>query len=296
MPPLKPPPLRPGDRVAVIAPSGPFDLPAFETGLALLRRRYHVTHAPDIFARARYLAGDDTRRARELQDALDDDAVGAIFCARGGYGAMRLLPRLVLGKAKPKHLVGFSDVTALHAWLLQSKRVCLHAPVLTQLGRQGSEVASGLYRWLEDPSPPAPWTGAACFVEGRAEGTLVGGNLSVLTRLLGTRFLPPLDGALLFLEDVGERPYRLDRMWTHLALAGVFERVRGLVLGTFTDCDDKDASALEVLRDLAKETGLPCAQGFSSGHSDPNHALALGIHARLDATSGTLTFLEGAVA
>jgi muramoyltetrapeptide carboxypeptidase len=135
------------------------------------------------------------------------------------------------------------------------------------------------------------------FFGGWAEGPLVGGNLSVLTRLLGTPFMPPLQGSVLLLEDVGERPYRLDRMWTHLQLAGVFQQVRGIALGTFTGCEEKDAdyTSTDVLRELAAATGLPCAAGFPIGHGDLNEPLPLGLRVRLDADSRTLTFLESAV-
>ncbi len=132
---------------------------------------------------------------------------------------------------------------------------------------------------------------------GVAEGTLVGGNFAMLTQLIGTPFLPPLDGAILLLEDVGERPYKLDRMWTHLELAGVFREVRGIALGTFTACEEKDAqyTSAEVLRDLAQATGLPCAAGFPIGHGDENEIVPLGARVRLDAGAKRLEFLEAPV-
>jgi muramoyltetrapeptide carboxypeptidase len=134
-------------------------------------------------------------------------------------------------------------------------------------------------------------------VGGTAAGPLLGGNLSVFTRLLGTPFMPALDGAILLLEDVGERPYRLDRMWTHLALAGVFRQISGIVLGSFTGCDERDESftSEDLLRELAVTTGLPCAAGFPIGHGDVNEPVPLGVRVRLDATARQLTFLEPAV-
>jgi muramoyltetrapeptide carboxypeptidase len=134
-------------------------------------------------------------------------------------------------------------------------------------------------------------------VAGVVEGPLLGGSLSVLTRLLGTPYLPALDGAILLLEDRGERPYRLDRMWTHLALAGVFARVRGIALGDFGGCEEPGAaySSADVLRDLAAATALPCAAGFPVGHGDANEPVPLGARVRLDAGARSLTFLEAAV-
>ncbi|AGC43449.1 LD-carboxypeptidase family protein [Myxococcus stipitatus DSM 14675] len=294
---LKPLPLRPRDTVHVVAPAGPFDRPTFEAGLALIAERYTPTHRPDLFAAHRYLAGDDSRRAEELAHALTDTSARATFCARGGYGSARLLPHLPLADAAPSLFTGFSDLTSVHGALQALGRVSIHGPVLTQLGKQPPEVREYFFRLLESPEAPPPLTGSATYVPGSAEGHLVGGNLSVLACLLGTPYLPPLDGAVLLLEDVTERPYRLDRMWTQLRLAGVFSRVRGIVLGDFTSCEERDAaySSADVLLDLAREEGLPCAAGFPIGHGTLNYPVALGTQVRLDADSARLTFLEGAV-
>jgi muramoyltetrapeptide carboxypeptidase len=289
--------LRPRDTVHVVAPAGPFDRPTFEAGLALIAQRYSPQYDSSLFESHRYLAGDDRRRRDELSRALLDSRSRALFCARGGYGVMRLLPDLPLADMASTMLVGFSDLTALHLALQARGRVSLHGPVITQLGKQSSDVQERLFRLLESPEPPPPLTGSATYVPGTAEGPLLGGNLSLVTRLLGTPFMPSLDGAILLLEDVGERPYRLDRMWTHLRLAGVFERVRGIVLGDFNECEEKNASytAADVLRSLAEETGLPCAAGFPIGHAAINQPVPLGTAVRLDATEARLTFLEGAV-
>jgi muramoyltetrapeptide carboxypeptidase len=281
-----------------VAPAGPFDRAGFDAGLALVSGRYRVLHRPDLFSAHRYLAGDDARRGEELSAALLDRDARAIFCARGGYGAMRLLPTLPLADAAPSALVGFSDITALHLALQARGHVTLHAPVLTQLGKQPPEVVTRLFELLESPLPPAPLTGTQCFVPGTAEGVLLGGNLSVLTRLLGTPYLPSFDGCVLLLEDVGEKPYRLDRMWTHLRLAGVLSRIRGIVLGDFNACEEKDPvgyGSQDVLRALAEESGVPCAAGFRIGHADVNYPVALGTRVRLEADAARLTFLEGAV-
>lgn len=290
------PRLSPGDTVSVVAPSGPFDREGFEKGLARLAARYQPKVPPDLFERHRYLAGTDARRLHELQHALDDRGSKAVFTARGGYGAMRLLPSLRLGSDVP--LIGFSDVTAVHALAQREGLRSVHAPVLTQLATQSDEVVARLWSLLESPAAPPPFTGLTTYRAGLAEGPLLGGNLSVLTRLLGTPYLPSLEGAVLLLEDVGERPYRLDRMWTHLALAGVFKQVKGIALGEFTGCEEKDApyGSAEVLRSLAEETGLPCAAGLPIGHGQVNVAVPLGARVRLDAGAGTLTFLEGLVA
>jgi muramoyltetrapeptide carboxypeptidase len=290
------PVLRPGDPVLAIAPAGPFDRASFEAGLEIIARRYQVRYDPGVLTRHRYLAGTDERRLTELASALRDTGARAIFCARGGYGMMRLLPKLRDVAIAPKPVVGFSDITALHQLLQRQQLVSIHGPVLTQLSRLDARTHTRLFQLLESEAAAADLTGELTYVGGVAEGPLVGGNLSVLTRLLGTPFLAPLDGAILLLEDIGERPYRLDRMWTHLALAGVFRQVRGIVLGELTGCEEKDAdySSADVLRELALETGLPCAAGFPIGHGAHNQPVPLGVRVRLDAAARRLTFLESA--
>jgi muramoyltetrapeptide carboxypeptidase len=295
---VRPRALRPGARVAVVAPAGPFDRESFEVGLGVLAERYEPVLDAGLFARTRYLAGDDGRRLAELDAALADESIAAVFAARGGYGSLRLLSKLRVAGLIPKPVVGFSDITALHLALQAAGWVSVHGPVVTQLGTQPREVVERLFGLLESPTAPAaPLTGVG-LVPGTAEGPLLGGNLSLLTRLLGTPYLPPLDGAILLIEDVGERPYRLDRMWAHLRLAGVFDRVHGLALGSFTDCEEpgEDYTSAEVLTTLAAEVGLPCLAGLPIGHGAVNAPVPLGVRVHLDAGAGRLAFLEAAVA
>jgi len=293
------PALNRGDRVAVIAPASAFERGAFESGLAMIGERYRIEHGPGIFERHRYLAGSDARRLDELTAALGDDAIRAVFCARGGYGATRLLKHLaaIAPPGAPKALIGFSDITALHLWLQAHGRLSIHGPVLTQLGRLPAATAERLFALLETATPAAPLQGSDTYVRGVVEGRLLGGNLSVFSRLLSTAFMPALEGAVLLLEDQGERPYRLDRIWTHLELAGVFARVRGIALGSFTGCEEPhaDYTSAEVLRELAVATGLPCAAGFPIGHGELNEPVPLGVRVRLDASAASLNFLESAV-
>jgi muramoyltetrapeptide carboxypeptidase len=294
-----PPALQPADPVGVIAPASGFERASFETGLALLAARYRPVAGAALFERHRYLAGTDARRRADLLQALGDPQLRAVFCARGGYGATRLLARLagVAPPGDPKLLVGFSDITALHLWLQANGRISIHGPVLTQLARLPASTAERLFALLESTRPAPPLQAEATYVGGRAEGALIGGNLSVLSRVLGTSFMPDLDGSVLLLEDQGERPYRLDRMWTHLEIAGVFRRVRGIALGTFTACEEAgaDYGSADVLRELAQTTGLPCAAGFPIGHGDVNEPVPLGVRVRLDADARRLEFLEPAV-
>ena len=298
----KPRRLAPGDRIAVVAPAGPLDRDSFEAGLQILGKRYDVAWDASLLSRTRYLAGDDGRRAGELAAALADPGVRGVVAARGGYGSMRVLPRVWPGvnggkEVAAKMLVGFSDITALHAALQASGHVSVHGPVVTQLATQPASIVERFFAILEDAgTPPAPVAGTP-MVGGVVEGPLLGGNLSLVTRLLGTPWLPDLTGTVLLLEDVGERPYRIDRMWTHLRLAGVFDRVMGLALGDFTDCEDPDGgfTLRDVLYDLVGETRLPCVGFLPIGHDAINVPVALGTRVRLDGGAGTLSFLEPAV-
>jgi muramoyltetrapeptide carboxypeptidase len=274
------------------------DASALQAGVAVLSRHYKVVFDETVHSTHRYLAGDDERRLSELNRAFTDPEVRAIFCARGGYGATRLLSRLRVDSLPHKALVGFSDITALHALMQRAHRVSIHGPVATQLGRMEQGMVDRLFDVLEHSRPPEPLAGARPLMPGLADGPLLGGNLSVFSHLLGTPYLPPLDGAVLCLEDVGERPYRLDRLWTHLRLAGVFDRIAGIALGAFASCDEQNASYTgdDVLGELARETGKPCAIGFPVGHRDRNAAVPFGVRVRLDAGAGRLEFLEAAVA
>jgi muramoyltetrapeptide carboxypeptidase len=292
------PALRPGDPVTVIAPASGFDRASFEAGSSRLAARYQLSWGDGLFERHRYLAGSDARRLAELTGAFADGSSRAVLCARGGYGATRLLGSLLgVAAGRPKPLVGFSDITALHLWLQCQGLISIHGPVITQLGRLPEHTAQRLFSLLESTTPAAALQGGDCYVAGAAEGPLIGGNLSVFSRVLGTPFMPPLDGAVLLLEDQGERPYRIDRMWTHLKLAGVFSRVRGIALGEFLGCEESGApySSAQLLKELAQDVGLPCAAGFPIGHGDANEPVALGACVHLDADAARLNFLEAAV-
>jgi len=286
------PALSRGDAVAVVAPSGPFDEGLFQRGLQLLAERYQVRPGAHLRASRRYLAGEDAERGADLQAAWDDPEVRAVFAARGGYGFARLLPSLRW--APDRTLVGFSDVTAGHLAVQARGFRSLHAPVLTQLGAQPEAVVARLFDALEG-RPLAPLEAARTVVPGTVEGPLLGGNLMVLTSLVGTGRLPSFAGAVLLLEDVGERPYRLDRLWTQCRQAGLFQGLRGVALGDFTDCEERGAAytCAEVLDELAQALGVPCAAGFPVGHGAVNQPVPLGARVRLDAGARRLDFLEG---
>ena len=292
---LLPPPLRRGDPVRVIAPASPFDPDLLARGLEVLSGRLGLRPRlrADVTARRAYLAGDDARRLEEWREAVADPDARAIFCARGGYGTMRLLAAIdpAALAAHPKLLVGFSDVTALHAVLNRAGIATVHGPVVTQLGRAPEDALVHLEALLAGTAPrvgawdvPAPGAGLVAsrvVRSGRASGPLLGGSLAILAHLQGTPFAPRLDGAILFLEDVGEKPYRIDRYLTQLRLAGALEGIAGLAVGQLTACDDGGVLAADVVRETALALGVPAVEGLPAGHEDANFALPLGARATL---------------
>lgn len=275
--------------VRVVAPSGPFDPDLFDRGVAILRERFglEVRMRADVRSVCGYLAGEDSRRVEEWQEAATDHEARAIWAARGGYGAMRLLHRIELARLlhPPKWVVGFSDITALHAALNGAGLVTCHGPVVTQLPRVTPEVLDHLAALLfgerhEAAGPgPAPGTGVAgtgVIRAGSASGALLGGSLTLLAHLCGTPFLPRLRGAVLLFEDVGEKPYRLDRYLTQLRLSGALDGVRGVCVGHLTDCDDAGVSGAATVRELVRALGVPAIEGVAVGHEDRNLPVPLG--------------------
>lgn len=279
----------------MIAPASPFDPAAFDAGLAVLRDRLGLRPRlrADIASRERYLAGSDGRRADEWKEAVADVEAKAIFCARGGYGAMRILPAIDPRPLleRPKLFVGFSDDAAIHAALNRAGLVTVHGPVVTQLGRLPAEPLEHLRALLfggagrpsadGPPAPGAGLVGTATIRAGRATGPLLGGTLTILSHLVGTPYLPPFDGAILFLEEVGEKPYRVDRYLTQLRLSGLLDRVAAIAIGLVTGCDDGEVRGLDVLREAALDLGVPAIEGLEAGHEDRNFALPLGARATL---------------
>jgi muramoyltetrapeptide carboxypeptidase len=223
--------------------------------------------------------------------------------ARGGYGLMRLLPFVDLGPlvSRPRPIVGFSDGTALLALAARAGVASIHGPVVTQLGGLPTADQRGLFERLETPGRGLLLDGLEGLIPGRVQGPLLGGNLEMFSRLIGTPYLPDVSGAILFFEDLGERPYRVDRLLAHLDLAGLFGAVSGVVVGDFSGCREPEATradsptADEVLADRLGRLPIPVALRGAFGHGGRNRALPYGTMCELDTTTGTLIALEGAV-
>jgi muramoyltetrapeptide carboxypeptidase len=286
-----PPPVAPGDCIAVVAPSSPFDRAPFDRGLAWLRQRYRVKVADDVLARHGYLAGDDERRAAELGGAMTDPEVKAIVAARGGYGTMRILDALPWEAfaRSPRWLVGFSDVTALHACAWARGIASIHGPNATGLGQEAPEADAGSawLRAVESRGDAASWEGLRVLHRGAGQGsgTLVGGNLSLVQAMAAAGRLTLPAGCVLALEDVTERPYRIDRMLTALRLGGHLERVSAIVFGSFDQCDPgpDGVTALQVLTERTRDLGIVVVAAAPFGHASPNEAFVLGSMATVTA-------------
>lgn len=313
---VKPKRLRPGMTVGLVTPASnvPEDQ-ELHAAMDLVRSLgFSAEPAANLFSRTAYLAGTDEERADDLNAMFADPNIDAIFCVRGGYGSGRLLRYLDYDMiaANPKIIMGYSDITAiLNAIYLRTGMVTFHGPIA---GGNFSDYTYDQYRRvLVSPQQsvrigelPAfevrpgvvDWENRlTTIVPGVAEGHLVGGNLSLMVTLLGTPFEPQFEGALLFLEDVSEPPYSVDRMLTHLWMAGKLEQVAGIVLGKFTD-DDYDSNTFsmeEVLRDRLEPLGIPTLRGAMIGHIEDKAVVPLGVRARLDVDAGTLILLEPAV-
>ncbi|MBI5536378.1 MAG: LD-carboxypeptidase [Deltaproteobacteria bacterium] len=292
---VRPPALHPGDRVIAVAPSGPFEPNLGWLGLGWLSRRYKVEFRRDVFTVAGYLAGDAARRGRELVAAIADPNARAVIAMRGGYGLHHVahLPDWEAFSRDPKWIVGFSDVTVLHVEAARVGVMSMHAPMVALLGR-GCEADRA--RWLdalEAPERIRTWTGLGTLRQGRASGRLFGGNLTVLHACAAGGRLRVPSGAILLLEDVGERPYRIDRMLTTMLMGGHLASVAGVVLGEFTECNPgaDGVCARDVLRGILGELGVPVIDGLCVGHGLRNEPIVLGANAQIDAeeSSATLT-------
>jgi muramoyltetrapeptide carboxypeptidase len=286
-----------GDRVAVVAPSGPLKAERLEIGTNYLRDwGLKVELMPSTLARHEnlsYLASEDTARAADFRTAWLEPDFKAVFCGRGGYGVQRMLPHLDFDElaAVEKVFVGFSDITALHEPLNARGLVTIHGPMAGAVEQLGAATGRDRLRDLlftpESVTDLLAPVGARTVVAGTAEGRLLGGNLALLAGSLGTpTFARP--AGIVVLEDVGEEGYKVDRLLTQLLRAGWFAEVTGLVIGDFTESDDRDLVA-EVIRERLEPLGVPMVEGAAIGHDEVNLAIPLGLPARLDATAATLT-------
>ena len=301
--------MSPGDLIRVIAPASPFKRADLEAGVSLLESwGYRVRVPDDIHSSWHYLAGSPQRRADELHAAFADPEAAAVLPMRGGYGLTTMLPLLDVEhvRANPKILVGCSDLTALLQWMVaEVGMVCFHGPMLGSLGRGSDPKGTERLRAvLETVGRPAELRSAFddahqwCFAPGVARGRAMGGSLSLLAALCGTPLQPVTKGAVLFLEDVGERPYRIDRLLTQLQQSGLFAEVEAVVLGDFVGCDEPSGapSWRDAVDRVFRSLPIPVLAGLPFGHGEPNMIFPLGGRVEVDAGRGIVEFKESPLA
>jgi muramoyltetrapeptide carboxypeptidase len=303
---VQPPRLKTGDTIAVIAPASPiYSREVFDPGIAALKKMGFQVRVDDrIFQSSRYLAGSDADRAEEVMCALEDPSIQAVIALRGGYGCARLIPYLNEDRLRPhpKILMGFSDLTTLFLFLYKRFGwITFHGPMAATatLAEFAADQNRHLLSLWTDPGyrPAFTFPQLEAWAPGIAEGALVGGCLSVIVTSLGTPYEIETEGKVLFLEDTGEPPYRLDRMITHLHLAGKLKSLAGLLLGSFQDCEPTKANytAAEVLKDLLTELKVPILSNFPAGHIQNNWAFPLGARIQMDTEAKSVSFLDAAV-
>jgi muramoyltetrapeptide carboxypeptidase len=306
--PMKPPALRFGDTVGIVAPASNVKQTELESGCEALRRAgYRPVYSDSILDRDLYFAGSVERRTRELEDMFVRDDIHAIVCARGGYGANYLLRELDLEKIKshPKIFVGYSDITTLLTYFHDvAGFITFHGPMVAKDWSHDNGV--DLASWQAAVSSPAPWdvalgAGVSGLVAGEAEGILYGGCLSILVASLGTPYEIKTEGTILFLEDLAAKPFQIDRMLMQLKLGGHLDKVRGIIFGEMLDCvqtANQDYTLQEVVTRIVGDLRVPVVFGVKSGHvTSSNITLPFGVRAKLNVREGqvALKILESTV-
>ena len=292
--PLMPTRLMPGDKIGIAAPASHFDQEKFYRGIVVLESMgFRILVPDDLFSRKGYFAGQDTRRADQLNSLFADREIKAIICARGGFGSLRILSLLDYSSIRnnPKIFIGFSDIsTILLALYSKCGLITFHGPTVTTLRDATHETKEAMFSaFSSDRKLAIKLKKGVAIKPGLASGPVLGGNLATLSHLVGTPFEPCFTGHILLLEDLGEAPYRIDRMLTHMKLAGCFNGLTGIILGSFKDCGTLD-EIYRIVEDVFKDNTIPILAGFDMGHGRDNITIPMGLEATLDAGSHRLTF------
>jgi muramoyltetrapeptide carboxypeptidase len=300
---ISPPLLRPGDCIAIVAPARKVSPEELLPAIQLIRKQgFEVLESPHLYGASHQFSGTDAERLSDLQWAIDHPEIKAIWCARGGYGLGRILDQLDTSalQNRPKWVIGFSDITLLLNRLNNEGLLSLHAPMALHAGQELLKddllvlfgILKGQYQDLTWPIQPEQ-------KEVKAEGILIGGNLSLLAHSVGSACFPKSEEAILFLEEIDEYYYHIDRMFHQLQHAGIFERTRALVLGSFTDMKDHSIPFGEdeqlIASKFCKRNNLPLFNGFPAGHGHRNLPLILGARVSINVKEGkaSLNYLPG---
>lgn len=307
---IKPKALKSGDTIGVIAPSSGTGAEQINKGKkALEEMGFSVFMSEGCDHQNGYLAGSDDQRVKDLHEMFTDHRVNGIICLKGGYGTPRILDRIdtELIKTNPKVFMGYSDITALHLLINQkASLVTFHGPMVASEFSKGLDriTMDAIRKSLMNPEPAGLLKNPEGeeihnLVNGKAEGRITGGNLALVTAMMGTPYEVDTKGKILFLEEIGEDPYRIDRMLTQLRLGGKLKEAEGIIFGDFKDCESskhEDVPGLkELLQEFAMDAGVPSIYNLQSGHCLPHLVLPLGVNVILDATEGTVMIEEGGV-
>jgi muramoyltetrapeptide carboxypeptidase len=288
-------PLQKGDCIGIVAPGSPFDKVKFSKGVSVIEKMgFHPVFNQKIFLANGYLAGPDIHRAEMINNAFIDDQIKAVWCARGGYGAIRVLDHLDYESicSHPKIFIGCSDMSSiLNTMYSKCNMVSFHGPMIESLGTADDLTIKSLYEALcvNQRLTVLPQK-SIIITPGKSSGKVAGGNLTTLCHLIGTPFQPDFSGCILLIEDTGEAPYRIDRMLSQMKMAGCFKDLSGMILGSFEKCGEFD-QIYHIVVDIFSDMEFPILAGFDIGHGLPNLTIPFGVEALLDTDVGALTYM-----
>ncbi len=296
---IKPARLSPGDIIGIAAPAGPFEIEKFERGLTAIKDMGFEVLLPDNLQQPeRYLAGSDAWRASVLNDLFKAPEVKGIICARGGYGSIRILDRMDfdLFRHHPKIFLGFSDISALISSITtQSRLTAFHGPNVTTLGKASPQTKASFYEAVtSDQALDIRSQKTRVISPGIGTGIVSGGNLATLCHLVGTPYSPTYRGCLFVMEDIEEAPYKIDRMLFQMKMAGCFQGLSGVAIGSFQDCGRYEGIC-DIVKNIFADIQIPILGGFEIGHGDDNVTIPMGIRATLDTDQGALLYQESAL-
>lgn len=297
--PVLPPPVQKGDTLGLVAPAGPLiNKKNFKDGIRILEKKgFKVKYNPRLLDAKGYLSGSDLERADDFNSMWSDPEIKGIVAARGGYGSLRMVDLIDMRRIRknPKIMIGFSDLTVLlTAIFKKTGLITYHGPVVTTLASIDLKSLAAFFKTLAGNMEHTLSPGRLTILKGgKASGILLGGNLTTLVHMVATPYDIPWDKTILFIEDIDESPYRLDRLLTHLSRAGRLQRIKGLILGTFTDDNRRENRAMKLAvsartNELLTGIDIPVWAGFPVGHSRRNLTLPVGVHAKMDSESASL--------
>ncbi len=283
--------LKPGDTIGVCAPSAQFDIQKLDAGIIELKELGFKVKVPEgIFQKKRYLAGPDSLRAAVLNQLFSDPQINAIICARGGFGAMRMLEYVDwdIIKKYPKPLIGFSDATALLLSIMERSDVpVVHGPNLTCLSTASKQTVDSFYQTLIGSAGKISIEDAQVIFPGKCSGVLKGGNMATISHLVGTQFVPDFKQSIVFFEETKEPAYKIDRMLTQMKMSGLFKGINGVITGSFNDCANENYIT-QILFETFEEYDIPVLRGLNAGHGSTNLSLPMGLLVEMDTQFLTL--------